>query len=82
MKTDLNEHVTLIPKILKRVQDLNASRKVTINTFGFEGRGEWPKKLPIAGRPPPPPSDDAIKSFVEFLKSLATDSGGTFQAIK
>jgi len=82
MKTSLDEWKTLIPKIEEKVKDTNASRRVRIDTFGFEGQGQWPSKgSPFAGRPPPAPTPEETKSFVDFLKTLASDSGGTYRAI-
>ena len=81
-QVDMQNPKPLIEKILKRVKDLNASRKVKIETFGFEGEGTWPKKYPGGGNPPPAPTQEQCKTFVEFLKTLASDSGGSFQAIK
>lgn len=73
----------LIPKIIEHVKDLNSARKVTLHAFGFEGSGTWPKKVPKAGgmKLPPPPSAEEVKTFIEFLKQLASDSGGEFHTI-
>ena len=82
MKTSLDEWKTLIPKIEEKVKDTNASRRVRIDTFGFEGQGQWPSKgSPFVGKPPPAPTPEETKSFVEFLKKLAEDSGGTYRPI-
>ncbi len=62
-------------KILSRVKDLNSSRKVRIDTFGFEGEGKVPRKY---GGGPAGSSD----SMVAFLKKLASQNGGKYQPIK
>jgi hypothetical protein len=80
----LGDSEALVTKILAWVKDVNSARKVVIHTFGFESAGTWPKKVPFAGggKLPPPPTPAELKVFVEFLKSLASDSGGRFQPIK
>jgi hypothetical protein len=84
MKARETQPGPLIQKILEKVKDVNASRRVRIDTYGFEGAGQWPEKVPWAagGRLPPPPSPEETKQFVEFLKKLADDSGGTYRAIR
>jgi hypothetical protein len=64
----------LIEKIHKRVQDLNASRKLRIDTFGFEDEGIHPNGQKV--------SNSADDPMVGFLKKLAKDNGGTYQPIK
>ena len=74
----------LIKEILTWFRDINSSRKVRVDTFGFEGRGKWPKKVPFApgGQLPEPPTDEELKLFVDFLKTLSEESGGTYRAIE
>ena len=73
----------LIGEILKDVGNLNAARKIRINTFGFEGTGIWPDKIPgqpSGPRPTPTPQD--VETFVDFMKRLAEDNHGSFRPIK
>ena len=74
----------LVEQITKWVRDVNASRKIRIDTFGFEGVGTWPEKVPGYGRfrLPPPPGPQEVEVFVRFLKTLAAESGGSYRAIK
>jgi hypothetical protein len=84
MKTALDDYIRLIPKIIERVKDLNAWRKVKLETFGFDGSGTWPERTPQyppPRGPPPPPGPEECKKLVEFLKTLARDSGGTYRSI-
>jgi hypothetical protein len=69
----------LIEKITKWFRDINSGRRVRIDTFGFERIGEWPDNL--KGRMPPPPTPQELKLFVEFLQTLAKESGGVYRAI-
>ena len=72
----------LMRKILGFVKDENASRKVRIDTFGFTGTGELPRKLRGGGRPPPPPPNaKAVQLLVDFLKEIAKRTGGSFRPI-
>ncbi len=75
---------TLIQRILEKIRDINSARKVIIHTFGFEGEGRWPEKGPKAGgqKLPPAPTPEEVKTFLEFLKSLARENGGEFRAIR
>jgi von Willebrand factor type A domain len=73
-------------RILQRVKDLNASRKLRINTFGFEGVGKIPKSLGGGsaglggGGVGGVGGGDSV--MVEFLKQLAKENGGEYQPIK
>ena len=54
-----------------------------INTFGFEGVGGWPDKIP--GQPSGPlplPTPKDVEVFTGFMKQLAEDNHGSFQSIK
>jgi hypothetical protein len=84
MRADDRNAQSLIQKIVDWVADTNSSRKVKIDTFGFEGLGSWPENVPGVDRRrlPPPPTPDEVKMFVEFLKKLASESGGTYRPIK
>jgi len=74
---------TLIIEILQWLEDNNASRKVRIETFGFVQTGNWPRKIPgLVGRRPPIPTETEVQEMVEFLKTLASYSGGTFRPIE
>ncbi len=66
-------------KILERVKDLNAGRKLRIDTFGFEGGGKYPKSVRggAAGGGGGPESP-----MVKFLKELAKRNGGEYRPIK
>jgi hypothetical protein len=82
MKREQRDPMPLIEKILQRVKDLNSSRKVRINTFGFEGVGQWPEKVPgqpSGPRPTPTPQD--VEAFVKFMKALAQENRGVYRAI-
>ena len=73
----------LIGEILKDIANLNAARKMRINTFGFEGVGRWPDKIP--GQPSGPlplPTPKDVEVFTGFMKQLAEDNHGSFQSIK
>ena len=73
----------LIEQILKDIANLNAARKMRINTFGFEGVGRWPDKIP--GQPSGPlplPTPKDVEVFTGFMKQLAEDHHGSFQSIK
>jgi hypothetical protein len=70
----------LIETILAQVKDVNSSRRVRIDTFGFEGVGTVPPGSALRGWKPP--SADDVKAFVEFLKTLASESGGTYRAVE
>jgi len=73
----------LIGQILKDIGDLNAARKMRINTFGFEGTGLWPDKIPgQPSGPRPLPTLQNVETFVGFMKQLAEDNHGSFQPIK
>lgn len=80
MRQDNPNSTELQEKILKRVKDLNASRKVRIDTFGFEDDGKYPKHV---GAPPGAgASGGADSAMVEFLKKLAQQNGGEYHPIK
>lgn len=81
MKARERDHKVLIARILEKVRDLNACRRVRIDTFGFEGEGTWPSRTPGAARGPTPTPEEA-KGFIEFLKTLASESGGTYRPIR
>ncbi|MCH2581691.1 MAG: hypothetical protein MK133_10910, partial [Planctomycetes bacterium] len=73
----------LIEQILKDIANLNAARKMRINTFGFEGVGRWPDKIP--GQPSGPlplPAPKDVEVFPGVMKQLAEDHHGAFQSIK
>lgn len=73
----------LIGEILKDIANRNAARKMRINTFGFEGTGLWPDKIP--GQPSGPratPTVKDVETFTGFMKQLAEDNHGSFQSIK
>lgn len=73
----------LIEQILKDIANLNAARKMRINTFGFEGVGGWPDKIPgQTSGPLPLPTLKDVEVFVDFMKQLAEDNHGSFQSIK
>ncbi len=66
----------LMKRILKYVKNVNAGRRVVIETFGFTGHGESPSSHPQT----PAGGDPSV--FVKFLKRLASITGGSFHAIK
>ena len=73
----------LIGQILKDIANRNAARKMRINTFGFEGTGLWPDKIP--GQPSGPratPTVNDVATFTGFMKQLAEENHGTFRPIK
>lgn len=73
----------LIKQILKDIANRNATRKMRINTFGFEGTGLWPDKIP--GQPSGPraiPAPNDVETFVGFMKQLAEENHGSFKPIK
>ena len=73
----------LIEEILKDIANLNAARKMRINTFGFEGVGGGPDKIPgQTSGPLPLPTLKDVEVFVGFMKQLAKDNHGSFQSIK
>ena len=73
----------LITQILKNISNQNATRKLRINTFGFEGTGLWPDKIPgQPGGPRPTPTPKDVELFVDFMKQLAEDNYGSFQPVK
>ena len=73
----------LIEQILKDIANLNAARKMRINTFGFEGIGLWPDKIPgLPSGPLPLPTLKDVEVFTGFMKQLAEDNHGSFQSIK
>jgi len=83
VKRGARDSVRLIEKILKRVKDLNASRQVRINCFGFEGIGEWPHRAPgLPPGPKPQPKPEEVEAFVQFLKDLAKNNRGIYRAIE
>jgi hypothetical protein len=65
-------------RILKRVKDLNASRKLTINTFGFEGQGVQPGRAGGGGTL----GGGGANSGKEFLTKLAKRNNGKYKSIK
>ena len=67
-------------QILQRVKDLNASRKLRINTFGFDDRGVAPNQP--RPNPLPAPIPAGQNELVGFLKKLAEENGGTYHSIK
>ena len=69
----------LIDEILTWVRNVNAGRRVRIDTFGFRGRGTWPENSKYSRLPHPQPPQ--IEQFIEFLRTLAKSSGGRFRAI-
>jgi hypothetical protein len=82
MKRDARLPQPLIAKILKFVRDKNASRKIRINAFGFEGMGQWPQKAPgLPSGPKPQPSPEDVAAFIEFMKTLAKENRGIYRAI-
>ena len=84
MRVDNRNSQLLIEQILEWVRDTNSSRKVRINTFGFESVGAWPETVTGIDRRrlPPPPGPQEVQAFVSFLKTLASESGGNYRAIK
>ena len=73
----------LIEQILKNIVNENAVRKMRINTFGFEGTGAWPDKIPgQPSGPRPTPTAKDVETFVNFMKQLAEENYGSFQPIK
>ena len=73
----------LIGEILKDIANRNAARQMRINTFGFEGTGLWPDKIP--GQPSGPratPTVKDVETFTGFMKQLAEENHGTFRPIK
>ena len=73
----------LITRILKNISNQNAARKLRINTFGFEGTGLWPDKIPgQPGGPRPTPTPKDVELFVDFMKQLAENNHGSFQSVK
>ena len=76
---------TLIPKILKWVENFNASRQIRIHAFGFAGAGTWPERvpgMPRGGGPLPQPKPDEVKEFTEFMKELASENRGKYRPIE
>jgi len=65
-------------KILERVRDLNSSRKIRIDTFGFEGAGKLPRKYRQMGYR----SGGTSEELVKFLKALASQNSGEYQSIR
>ncbi len=83
MKRDARLPRPVIDRTLEFVRDRNASRKVRISTFGFEGVGQWPAKapgLPPGPKPQPPPDD--VAAFIDFMKTLARENRGVYRAIQ
>ncbi len=73
----------LIGQILKDIANRNAARKLRINTFGFEGTGLWPDKIPgQPSGPRPTPTRKDVETFTGFMKQLAEENHGTFRPIK
>ncbi len=73
----------LIGQILKDISNRNAARKLRINTFGFEGTGLWPDKIPgQPSGPRPTPTAKDVETFTGFMKQLAEENHGTFRPIK
>lgn len=72
----------LMAEILESVAKRNRLAKIKIYTFGFEGEGKLP---PGQRRGPPPanPDPDAVtlEDLIDFLKKLATDSGGAYEPV-
>jgi hypothetical protein len=68
-------------EILKRIRTLNKDRNITINTLGFDGKGDWPADQ---GEAPAWALDHnkRIASLVKFLKDLASQNGGSYRSIK
>ncbi len=79
MKQGATDAPRLIKDILKWVKNHNASRKVRINTFGFDGVGEYPERA--GGRMPPTRPED-VRTFVEFMKKLAEENGGAYRSVQ
>ncbi|MHC4662763.1 MAG: hypothetical protein ACYS8W_13865 [Planctomycetota bacterium] len=63
-------------EILQLVANLNAMRRIKINTFGFVERTQQARRRP---RPAGMPSAAA---FTEFLKKLAKENGGKFRELR
>lgn len=69
----------LIREILEWVKNVNAGRRVRIDTFGFRGRGTWPTNSKYSRQPYL--KEPQIEQFVRFLKTLAKSNQGRFRAI-
>lgn len=68
---------TLIPKILSKVRELNAIRKIKIFTFGFEKAGtREPGGAAEAG------GEAFAQMFAKFMKDLAEQNGGEYKPIE
>jgi len=65
----------LIPEILDEVRRMNRIRKVKIYTFGFDGPGSAPPNSRQDPNRNPEP-------LIEFLKTLASENGGTYTSIR
>lgn len=79
VKSKVRDTKRLMNKIIKWIQDANSSRQVRVDTFGFEGQGQWPSRY--SGLSPPPPTRDQVRLFIKFLKKLSKDTGGRYQRI-
>ena len=62
-------------QILEIVRDLNATRRLKINTFGFIDRTARAKVMRN-------PAGQTWAEFVEFLKTLAKENQGKFREIR
>jgi len=78
MKATSSDVMALMEEILKWVRDHNASRKIRIKTFGFEGQGHLPGERRQPDIPLPPDHNPVAK----FMSDLAEQNGGTYRPIK
>ncbi|MBN1419074.1 MAG: VWA domain-containing protein [Planctomycetes bacterium] len=68
---------TLIPKILAKVRELNAIRKIKIFTFGFEKPGSQEP-----GGAAQPGDEVYAQMFAKFMRDLAEQNGGEYKPIE
>jgi hypothetical protein len=71
------DNIKLIDTILTWFRSENKFRKVKIFTFGFDGEGVWDPN-----RGPKPPYHQKAQRFIDFMKKLASESGGEYKSIK
>ena len=83
MKQTERDPSKLVEKILRWVADTNSSRKVRIDTFGFEGKvTAGPGRPGGGGAGGGPGGGGGGGSLADFLQRLAKDNGGTYRPIK
>ena len=72
----------MMADILQQVAKMNKLANVTLHTFGFVGEAKLPPGVKRGKSSKPDEDDPTPEDFEKFLRQLAEDNGGKFNAIE